>query len=58
MLVSMTETTETRYRVVCMDGKVRHGDLFETQDEAHRFAWWGHCCTANHDIQEIDEEAK
>lgn len=43
-----------RYWVTCQDGG-RHGP-FATRDEAARWAWWGHCCLARHEITEETDE--
>jgi hypothetical protein len=42
----------TKYRVECEDGQVRHAP-FATLHEAQDWAEWGHACTRNHLIDEV-----
>lgn len=42
--------------VRCADGAVRHRWPFDSRRAADRFAWWGHCCTATHDVETFHVE--
>lgn len=46
----------TKYEVRCEDGARRHVALFSTHGDATTFAYWGHCCTAKHNIVPVDVE--
>lgn len=47
---------EGAYEVICMDGNRRHEDDFATRNEAAVFAEWGHCCGAQHEIRQLDDD--
>lgn len=48
-----TTTLSHGYRVTCSDGEVRHSDLFPSRSEASKWAEWGHCCLADHSIEDV-----
>jgi hypothetical protein len=42
-----------RWVVVCEDQQIRHKAPFANKAEAEQFAEYGHCCTNNHDINQM-----
>lgn len=46
-----------KFYVFCADGNIRHDDDFADRAAAAEWAYWGHCCTAVHEIVSVDVEA-
>jgi hypothetical protein len=45
-----------KFIVICEDGEQRH-ELFDNPHDAADWAWWGHCCTSEHQLVPLEEEA-